>query len=199
MVKRKPSFSIDLSLFHGNRIPIHPSCIVLLSFQGLRFIPLLVGAEKRLPEEIQQLLKTGRAWVVPQNSSRPSKAAWTDWHPGYKASKSPEISEETKAIPYFPEPLEKSFTFAELFAGIGGFRLGLEAVGGECVFASEIERFTRALYVLNFGESPPVVGDIQEVKDSEIPEAVRRGVRDGSVYVALKMSLIFMSFQCEMC
>lgn len=138
--------------------------------QGLRFIPLLVGAEKRLPEEIQQLLKTGRAWVVPQNSSRPSKAAWTDWHPGYKASKSPEISEETKAIPYFPEPLEKSFTFAELFAGLGGFRLALEAVGGECVFASEIEGFTRALYILNFGESPPVLGDIQEVQDSAIPE-----------------------------
>jgi hypothetical protein len=142
----------------------------LISLQGLRFIPLLVGAEKRLPEEIQQLLKTGRAWVVPHNSSQPKAKAWTDWHPSHGAAKSPEIAEETKAIPYFPEPIEKSFSFAELFAGIGGFRLGLEAVGGKCVFASEIERFTRSLYILNFGESPPVVGDIQEVKDSEIPE-----------------------------
>ena len=117
------------------------------------------------------MLKTGRAWVVPQNSSRPSKAkAWTDWHPSHRAAKTPDLAEETKAIPYSPEPSEKSFTFAELFAGIGGFRLGLEAVGGKCVFASEIERFTRSLYILNFGESPPVMGDIQEVKDGEIPE-----------------------------
>ena len=160
----------------------------MISLQGLRFIPLLVGAEKRLPEEIQQLLKTGRAWVVPHNSSQPKAKAWTDWHPSHGAAKSPEIAEETKAIPYFPEPIEKSFTFAELFAGIGGFRLGLEAVGGKCVFASEIERFTRSLYILNFGESPPVVGDIQEVKDSEIPEVGIMGMRQS---VALKTTDLF--------
>lgn len=62
-----------------------------------------------------------------------------------------------------------SFTFAELFAGIGGFRLGLESVGGRCVFASEIEPFTREVYILNFGEVPPIAGDIRKVKDEEIP------------------------------
>ena len=35
------------------------------------------------------------------------------------------------------------FRFAELFAGVGGFRLGLEAVGGVCVFASELDRWAR--------------------------------------------------------
>ena len=43
-----------------------------------------------------------------------------------------------------------SFTFAELFAGIGGFRLGLEQLGGSCVFASEIDREVRSIYAHNF-------------------------------------------------
>ena len=38
------------------------------------------------------------------------------------------------------------FGFAELFAGLGGFRVALEALGGECRFASEIERFTRQMW-----------------------------------------------------
>jgi hypothetical protein len=50
-----------------------------------------------------------------------------------------------------------TFRFAELFAGIGGFRLGLEAVGGECVFASELCAFAAATYAMNFG-APPSAG-----------------------------------------
>ena len=56
------------------------------------------------------------------------------------------------------------FRFAELFAGIGGFRLGLESLGGRCVFASEIEPFTREVYTLNFGTRPEVLGDIQMIQ-----------------------------------
>ena len=43
------------------------------------------------------------------------------------------------------------FTFVELFAGIGGFRVGLEAIGGQCVFASEIDPWARQTYARNFG------------------------------------------------
>ena len=51
-----------------------------------------------------------------------------------------------------------SFTFIELFAGIGGFRLGCEAAGGQCLFACEIDRNARATYQSNFWDRPVFVG-----------------------------------------
>ena len=42
----------------------------------------------------------------------------------------------------------QAFTFCELFAGIGGFRVGLEQLGGRCVFASEIDREARFAYTV---------------------------------------------------
>jgi hypothetical protein len=43
------------------------------------------------------------------------------------------------------------FTFVELFAGIGGFRLGLERIGGSCVLASERDEITCEIYRLGLG------------------------------------------------
>jgi hypothetical protein len=56
----------------------------------------------------------------------------------------------------------RTFTFAELFAGVGGFHLGLAPLGGRCVFASEIDPEARETYTLNFG-GDHLVGDITEV------------------------------------
>lgn len=52
----------------------------------------------------------------------------------------------------------RPFTFIDLFAGIGGFRLAFEALGGECVFSSEWDKHAAATYCANFGETP--FGDI---------------------------------------
>lgn len=60
-----------------------------------------------------------------------------------------------------------AFTFADLFAGIGGMRLGLEAAGGRCVFSSEIDAHSRRTYAANFGEEPQ--GDIRAVRASDVP------------------------------
>lgn len=62
-----------------------------------------------------------------------------------------------KEVP-FPEPEEPTFKFIDLFAGIGGFRLALQNIGGKCVFTSEWDEKAKKTYEANFGEVP--FGDI---------------------------------------
>ena len=61
-----------------------------------------------------------------------------------------------------------SFRFIDLFAGIGGIRLGFEHVGGTCVFSSEFNEDACITYEANFGEHPS--GDITKIDASEIPD-----------------------------
>jgi len=63
---------------------------------------------------------------------------------------------------------KKTFSFIDLFAGIGGFRLALEYFGGTCVFSSEWDENSQNVYLNNFGEIPH--GDITKIKESYIPE-----------------------------
>jgi len=62
----------------------------------------------------------------------------------------------------------KKFTFIDLFAGIGGFRIAMEAFGGECVFSSEIDKFARLTYTTNFKDIP--MGDITKIAVQDIPK-----------------------------
>ncbi len=61
-----------------------------------------------------------------------------------------------------------SFRFIDLFAGIGGIRLGFESVGGKCVFSSEIDEDACKTYEANFGEHPS--GDITKINAENIPD-----------------------------
>jgi len=61
-----------------------------------------------------------------------------------------------------------TFKFIDLFAGIGGIRLGFESVGGTCVFSSEWDAAACQTYRANFGEQP--AGDITKVKSADIPD-----------------------------
>ena len=69
----------------------------------------------------------------------------------------------------FPAPENPKFTFIDLFAGMGGFRLAMQAQGGKCVFSSEWNAYSQKTYFSNFGDMP--FGDItKEVTKSYIPE-----------------------------
>lgn len=61
-----------------------------------------------------------------------------------------------------------SFTFIDLFAGIGGFRLALESLGGTCVFSSEWDPQAQKTYAANFGDTPN--GDITQVNEKLVPD-----------------------------
>jgi DNA (cytosine-5)-methyltransferase 1 len=58
----------------------------------------------------------------------------------------------------FPTIKNPKFKFVDLFAGIGGFRLALQNLGGKCVFTSEWDKYAQKTYKANFGEVP--FGDI---------------------------------------
>lgn len=68
----------------------------------------------------------------------------------------------------FPPPENPKFTFIDLFAGIGGFRIPLQELGGKCVFSSEFNYHAQMAYELNFGEIP--FGDITDFDLEIVPK-----------------------------
>ena len=56
----------------------------------------------------------------------------------------------------------------DLFAGIGGIRLGFESIDSNCVFSSEWDKYAQDMYELNFGERP--FGDINDIEPKKIPD-----------------------------
>ena len=67
---------------------------------------------------------------------------------------------------------ENEFTFIDLFAGIGGMRLGFESAGGRCVLTSEIDPAALETYSLNYSPEHPhkYFGDICKIKSSDVPK-----------------------------
>ena len=63
---------------------------------------------------------------------------------------------------------DEKFSFIDLFAGIGGFRMALQNQGGECVFSSEWDEAAKQTYFANYGEVP--FGDITKINVDDIPE-----------------------------
>ena len=61
-----------------------------------------------------------------------------------------------------------SYKFIELFAGVGGFRLGFEQAGCKHVFCSDWDKFSQKTYEANFGDKPH--GDITKIEAEEIPK-----------------------------
>jgi DNA (cytosine-5)-methyltransferase 1 len=65
-------------------------------------------------------------------------------------------------------PPNSKFRFIDLFAGIGGIRLGLESAGGECVYSVELDKHARQTYAANFG--PVDQADIRALDPADLPK-----------------------------
>jgi len=75
---------------------------------------------------------------------------------------------EVENVP-FPTPKNYIFKFIDLFAGIGGFRMAMQNIGGKCVFTSEWDENAKKTYRANYGETP--FGDItKESTKNYIPD-----------------------------
>ena len=64
--------------------------------------------------------------------------------------------------------MQRQFSFVDLFAGIGGMRLGFESIGGECLFTCEWNKYSQQTYRANFGEEE-IAGDIRQVSPQDVP------------------------------
>ncbi|UYZ84702.1 DNA (cytosine-5-)-methyltransferase [Entomomonas sp. E2T0] len=99
--------------------------------------------------------RTVRGWESGEH--KPSNAKWK------------EIVELIDTAPFKQRDNENAkFTFIDLFAGIGGIRLGFQQNGGQCVFSSEWDKFAQKTYAANFGELP--AGDITKIDAKNIPD-----------------------------
>ena len=70
-------------------------------------------------------------------------------------------------LPFGPPKFWK-FTFIDLFAGIGGFRIAFQNAGGKCIFSCEWDKYAKQTYAHNYGEVP--YGDIRKIPKDLIPE-----------------------------
>ncbi|MDZ4750996.1 MAG: DNA (cytosine-5-)-methyltransferase [Flavobacteriales bacterium] len=112
--------------------------------------------QKQLAEILEVDVRTVRRWEVRENNP-----------PTYLSD-----AIKQRILPLFDPSNDFKFRFIDLFAGIGGIRLGFESHGGQCVFTSEWNKFAQKTYLENFPESlsQNFVGDITLVDEKDIPD-----------------------------
>lgn len=104
-----------------------------------------------------------RLGVAPKTVGR-----WARGETRCLGSLAPALRDIIRSEPRILAP-DNRFTFIDLFAGIGGIRLGFQEHGGRCVFTSEWNDWSKKTYLANFGEEHPFIGDIVQQSADEIP------------------------------
>jgi len=119
---------------------------------------LLLGLTQKEFSEILGLKNSGERTVSgwERGEHKPTPARWE------------KIQHISTDIPFKASKKNKWFKFIDLFAGIGGIRLPFQESGGECVFSSEWDKFSKKTYAANYGEVPH--GDITKILSEDIPD-----------------------------
>jgi DNA (cytosine-5)-methyltransferase 1 len=130
----------------------HPASLGLLRSARAMY------TQKQLAEILEVDVRTIRRWEVRENEPPPYL--------------SDAIRQRILPLVDGAENDTVAFRFIDLFAGIGGIRLGFEAQGGQCVLTSEWNRFSQQTYLANFPESSnhTFIGDITKVDEKEVPD-----------------------------
>ncbi len=76
---------------------------------------------------------------------------------------------EVRAREVQSSPTSETFTFIDLFAGIGGLRTAFDEIGGRCVFTSEWDKYAQLTYQANYRDNRPIEGDITKIDVKDIP------------------------------
>jgi len=128
------------------------------------------GGGDETDEQKKEILSAIREFLARKQYKQGSCDELTD-EELWKAAESPlqyGLFDDFFNVP-FPEPKNPRFTFIDLFAGIGGFRIAMQNLGGKCVYSSEFDAKAQESYLANYGEMP--FGDItKESTKSYIPD-----------------------------
>lgn len=123
-----------------------------------------IWSQKALADQLQVDVKTVSRWET--GKVQPPAMVGLAIRQLMQERKS-EVSSPVRSSPSSEDP---SFRFIDLFAGIGGIRLGFERQGGTCVFTSEWNTWSQKTYRANFGDDHEIKGDITEIHESDVPD-----------------------------
>jgi len=91
------------------------------------------------------------------------------WECGKGQPKKAVMERMRELVPSAPQT-DASFTFIDLFAGIGGLRRAFESAGGRCVFTSEWDKYAQQTYKANYSADKPIAGDIVQIASKAIDD-----------------------------
>jgi DNA (cytosine-5)-methyltransferase 1 len=118
---------------------------------------------RNVPAEVHQWIKQQRQ----QQQMSQQEFLLSLLHRASAAQQGPMLPFESSNIEV-PVQDTLPFTFIDLFAGIGGFRIALKELGGKCAYSCEWDKYSQKTYKAWFDETPH--GDIRQVKPKDIPD-----------------------------
>jgi DNA (cytosine-5)-methyltransferase 1 len=160
--------SVEAAHEHPESVRAELPAIISHWLQSPKFDPLVLGSEARLrwTRILAAYDRTGKRPPV-ETPDLPKNAGFAI---------------DFSGLP-FPPVQKHEFTFIDLFAGIGGFRIPLQELGGKCVFTSEWDKHAKQTYLDNHGEVP--FGDIRNFTGESLTNAeIKKRIPDHDVLCA---------------